>query len=359
MKHTYLLLVPALVLASCGGKDPGAKLAELRSERAKIDAEIKKLEGNKTDSAGRATPVSVMEMHAGAFNGYIEVQSQITGDEVVSAAPRQQGTINSVLVQVGQQVRKGQILATLDGTIAEQQMKTLEPQIELAKTMYEKTQKLWEQNIGTEVQLMQAKAQYDNLIKQKALAQSARDLYNIVSPINGVVDAVNMKVGDGSMFASIRVVNNSKLKAQASLGENYLGKVKEGDKALLIFPDLNDSLTAKVTYVAKAVDNMSRAFGVEIKLGDNKKLHPNMSCILRIQNYTNPNAMVVPVSIIQKTAEGDMIYVVEGNTARAVMVQTGRNANGKVEVLSGLKDGDKVVVAGFEDLDSGKTVVVQ
>ena len=84
-----------------------------------------------------------------------------------------------------------------------------------------------------------------------------------------------------------------------------------------------------------------------------------MSCILRIQNYTNPSTMVVPISVIQKTAEGDMVYVVEGNTARAVMVQTGRNANGKVEVLSGLKEGDKLVVAGYEDLDSGKTVVVQ
>jgi RND family efflux transporter MFP subunit len=154
-------------------------------------------------------------------------------------------------------------------------------------------------------------------------------------------------------------VNTSKLKAEANLGENYLGKVNAGDKATLIFPDSEDSLNTKVSYVSRAVDPLSRSFLVQIKLNDSKKLHPNMSCIMRISNYENATALVVPVSVIQKTAEGEMVYVVEGENARAVMIKTGRNSNGKVEVLSGLKAGDKVVVAGYEDLDSGEKISIQ
>lgn len=364
MKRSYLFLVPAIVLASCGGgsKDPAAELAALKKQRSEIEAKIKTLEAGSKDSTGRVTPVSVVEVQPAVFNSFIEVQSQITGDEVVNATARAMGTINRVLVQVGQQVRQGQVLATLDAAIADQQIKAMDPQIELAKALYEKQQKLWEQNIGTEVQLMSAKTAYENLLKQKSVAQANKDLYSVIAPISGTVDAVSMKVGDQSQspMAFIRVVNTSKLKAEANLGENYLGKVKEGDKATLIFPDTNDSLNTKVSYVSRAVDPMSRAFMVQIKLGgDSKKLHPNMSAIMRISNYVNPAALVIPISVIQKTAEGEMVFVAEGDNARAVMIQTGRISNGKAEVISGLKAGDKVVVAGFEDLESGEKIAIQ
>jgi RND family efflux transporter MFP subunit len=293
------------------------------------------------------------------FNAYIEVQSQITGDQVVNATARTMGTVNRIYVQVGQQVRQGQVLATLDASVAEQQIMALEPQIDLAKSLYEKQQKLWEQNIGTEVQLMSAKTQYDNLLKQKDVMKAGKDLYNIISPLNGTVDAVNMKVGDAGLMSAIRIVNTSALKAEASLGENYLGKVKQGDAALLIFPDINDTVKTNVSYVSKSVDPMSRAFMVQVKLSNNSKLHPNMSCILKIANYTKSSALVIPVSVIQKTSEGEVVYIADGNKAKAVMVTTGRNANGMVEVTSGLKAGDKVIVAGFEDLDNGEDISIQ
>jgi membrane fusion protein (multidrug efflux system) len=362
MKRLIFLLVPALILASCGGgaKDPAKELAELKKQRAEIDMKIKKLEiSGKSDSTGKITAVSVAVVQPSLFNSFIEVQSQVTGDQVVNAAARTMGTVNRIYVRVGQQVRQGQVLATLDAAVAEQQIKALAPQIELAKSLYEKQQKLWEQNIGTEVQLMSAKAQYENLLKQKSVLQAGKDLYNIVSPISGTVDAINIKVGDQAMAGAIRVVNTNALKAEANLGENYLGKVKAGDAVTLVFPDINDSIKTKVSFVARSVDPMSRAFVVEVKLNGSSKLHPNMSCIMKIANYENRNALVVPVSVIQKTSHGEMVYVADGNKARAVMITTGRNANGQVEVLSGLKPGDKVVVAGFEDLDNGETISVQ
>jgi RND family efflux transporter MFP subunit len=206
---------------------------------------------------------------------------------------------------------------------------------------------------------MSAKTQYDNLLKQKDVMKAGKDLYNIISPISGTVDAINMKVGDQSAMGAIRVVNTNTLKAEASLGENYLGKVKQGDAAMLIFPDINDTVKTKVSYVSKSVDPMSRAFTVEVKLNNSSKLHPNMSCILKIANYTKANALVIPVSVIQKTSEGEMVYIADGNKAKMAMITTGRNANGLVEVLSGLKSGDKVIIAGFEDLDNGETIAIQ
>jgi RND family efflux transporter MFP subunit len=170
---------------------------------------------------------------------------------------------------------------------------------------------------------------------------------------------VGLKVGDQSAAGFIRVVNTSNLKAEANLGENYIGKVKLGDPATLFFPDMNDSVKAKITFVSKAVDPMSRTFTVQIKLGNNNKLHPNMSSILKISNYENPKAIVVPVSVIQKTSEGQMVYIADGNKAKIVNIVTGRNANGMVEVLSGLEAGDKIIIAGYEDLDNGEPIAIQ
>ncbi len=363
MKRSYLLLIPAIIFASCGGSNnSGGDIATLKKQRAELDIKIKALEAaNKDTSGGRATAVSVVDLQPIRFNSYIEVQSQINGDEVVNATARNQGTISHVYAQVGQQVRQGQVLATLDASVVDQQIKAMEPQIELAKALYEKQQKLWEQNIGTEVQLMSSKTAYENLLKQREVAQAGKNLNNIISPISGTVDMVSMKVGDQgtSPIAFIRVVNTNKLKAEASLGENYLGKVKVGDPATLIFPDTQDTLKTKISFVSRAVDVLSRSFLVQIKLGNSKNLHPNMSCILKIANYENPTALVIPVSVIQKTSEGEMVYVADGNKAKLKMITTGRNANGQVEVLSGLAAGDKVIVAGFEDLDEGEAISVQ
>jgi RND family efflux transporter MFP subunit len=362
MKRIFLLAVPAMILASCGGNagDPATQLAAMKKQRAELDIKIQKLEaGNKDKTGGKLTAVSVAELQPTVFNGIIEVQAQINGDEIVNATARTMGTVNRVNVQVGQAVRKGQVLASLDNVIADQQIAALEPQIQLTKSLYEKQQKLWEQNIGTEVQLMSAKATYENLVKQKAVLQANKDLYNILSPINGTVDMVGLKVGDQSAAGFIRVVNTSNLKAEANLGENYIGKVKVGDPATLLFPDMNDSVKAKITFVSKAVDPLSRSFTVQIKLGNNNKLHPNMSSILKIANYENPKAIVVPVSVIQKTSEGQMVYIADGNKAKLVNIVTGRNANGMVEVLSGLEAGDKIIVAGYEDLDNGEPIAIQ
>lgn len=366
MKRAVYFLLSMVIITSCGEKTTTEKkseeLATLKKQRTELDQKITKLEAevNKNNPA-KATPISVMTLAPQSFNAFIDVQAQITGDENIYATPQASGTITSVLVTPGQRVSKGQVLAILDAASIEQNIKSQEAQLSLLKQLYEKQQKLWAQNIGTEVQLLQAKTQYESAQKGYQAIIAQRNMYKIIAPISGVVDQVDAKVGlvASPMGNGIRIVSKDKLKATANLGENYIGKVKQGDPVMLVFPDLRDSMRTKLTYVSQSVDEISRAFNVEVKLGSNSKLRPNMSCKMRIANYENSAALVVPVSVIQKTAEGDLLYIAEGNKARAVIVQTGKNANGMVEILGGLKPGDKVITAGYEDLDNGEPVSIQ
>lgn len=361
MRRLIYLLIPAMIFASCGGtKDKATQLADLKKQRGEIDLKIKALEAGTTDST-KVTPVSVITLAPENFNAYVEVQSAITGDENIVATPKAAGTVSSILVQVGQKVSKGQVLALLDATMVNQQIESLQPQLGLQKSVYEKQQALWKQNIGTEVQLMTAKAQYEATQKQIESLKTQRDFYRIVSPINGVIDGMGVKVGEPASpgFNGIRVVSYEKLKAEANLGENYLGTVEQGNAVTLIMPDVHDTIKTKLSYVSQAVDPVSRAFMVQVHLPNNNKLHPNMACIMKIANYNNPGALVVPVSVIQKTSQGSMIYITDGKTAKPVLVTTGRNSNGQVEVLSGLKEGDQVIVAGYESMEDGQKVTIQ
>lgn len=367
MKRSLLLLfISTTILAACGGDDGkgknDAELVKLKKERASLDEKIAKLEAEvNKNKPGKATAVSVMVATPQQFNSFVEVQANVNGDQNVLATPQAPGTIERVLVHSGQKVSKGQVLATLEAGAVEQQIKAIDAQVDLYKSLYDRQQKLWSQNIGTEVQLMSAKTQYEATAKQKAALVAQRGMYTIKSPISGTVDAVNIKEGDVASpgMSGIRVVNFDALKIQANLGENYLGKVQEGNPVNLIFADTKDTMKTKLTYVSKAVDPVSRAFQVEIRLGNNNKLHPNMSCKMQIANYQNSKAIVVPVSVIQNTAEGALLYIADGNKAKAVMVKTGHNSNGMVEVLEGLNEGDRVITAGYADLDNGDLINVE
>ena len=358
-----LLAAATFAAASCGGgktDDPGAQLAELKKERAALDQKIARLEAATPVTGRKATPVSVIALQSSDFSSAIEVQAVIDGDQNVVASPQVPGRVTGILVRPGQRVGRGQTLATLDATVANESANSLEPQIQLARSLYEKQKALFAQNIGTEVQLLQAKAQYESLLKQRGVAGAQRNLYRIVAPISGTVDDVNLVVGDiaqpGGMVNGIRIVNLSSLKAVANLGENYLGKVKAGDPVTLIFPDLGDSIRTKLTYVSQSIAPLGRVFRVEVGLGTNDKLRPNMSCQMKIANYRAANTLSVPVQVIQKTPQGDFLFVAASGKAKAVTVKTGRTYNGQVEILAGLNPGDKVIVEGYQELDNGKPV---
>ncbi len=362
MKRLIYLIIPAMILASCGEKagNKADELVKLKKERADLDAKIKTLEAGKKDN-GKVTPVSVMTVQPVVFNGNIEVQSQIIGDENVVATSKAPGNVKSILVKTGQKVSAGTTLAVLDASAIEQQIAALSPQLNLTKALYEKQQNLWKQNIGSEVQLLSAKTNYEAVQKNITALQAQRDMYKIVAPISGTVQDITLRIGSvvSPGLNGIQIVSNDKLKATAMIGENYLGKLKTGDPVLIVLPNIGDSIKATVSFVGETVDVISRSFKVEVMLANSTKLHPNMSCIMKIANYTNASAIVVPISVIQKTSEGQMVYVADGNKAKSIPVTTGRTSNGNVEVLSGLNSGDKVITAGYEEMENGQNISIQ
>lgn len=366
MKRSLHLLLATLILASCGGggdkknNNREAELAKLKKQQAEIDGKIQKLEAEINKGKPKApTPVSLAEIQPVDFTSTIDVTATITGDQNVLATPEMPGTVTQVNVRAGQKVSKGQVLAVLSAPDLDQQIQAQEVQLTLNRQLYEKQKKLWEQNIGTEVQLLQAKAQYDAAQKQKAALVAQRHKARIVAPISGTVDFVGLNVGDaagGVITSGIRIVNLDQLKAEAQLGENYLGQVQQGNPVTIVLTELNDSIRTNLSYVGQSIDPVSRSFNVEIRLGANKKLRPNMSAKLKIANYRKSGALVIPVSVIQKTAQGDMIYIADGKKARSVLITTGRSSNGMVEVLSGLNAGDRIVTEGFLELDNGEPI---
>ena len=233
-------------------------------------------------------------------------------------------------------------------------------QIDLLKTLYQRQKNLWDQKIGTEVQYLQAQTNLQSAQKQLAGLRQQADMYRITSPINGTIDQMDLKLGQVAQpgQTGIRIVNADNLKVKADVPESYSGTVNTGNNVKVVIPDANDSLTTKVTFAAKAIDPTSRSFAVEIKLPSKKNLRPNMTAIIKIADYSKKNAIVVPVKAIQKSDDGDYVFVADNGEAKRKNIKVGATYGGQTEILSGLKSGDKLITAGAEDIEDGDKIKV-
>lgn len=369
----YQLLATSLFLASCGGggsKDPKAELAKLKEQQAATQAKIADLEaktGTPANPATEATPVSVINVAPTAFNSYLQVQGRVDFDQNANVGARAAGTLTSVRVQRGDRVSKGQTLATIDASVLDANIAELRTRMDLAKTIYDKQAGLWKQQIGTEVQYLQAKNNYQALQRNLSTLNQQRALYNVVAPFGGTVDDVMLKLGEavapGTPVA--RLASGTGGKILADISEAYAGSIKPGDKAIVTIPDLGDEeITSTVRTVGQGINATSRTFTVELRLPSNKaaQLRPNMVAAVRIQNYGRANATVIPVDLVQRDDQNTYVYVVAQESGKTVaqrrVVTVGQTYNGKVEIANGLKDGDKVISAGYENLNPGQPVKI-
>ena len=357
-------LLAITLFASCGGKqnkDAKAEIADLKKQQKELQDKINTLELaniGKDSNAVRKVAVVVSPMTPSVFNNYIDVQGKIDLDEVVNAIPETPGIISAILVHQGQYVRKGQVVATLRAEQVDRGISELDQQISFAKLLYDKQKRLWDQEIGTEIQLLQAKNNYDGLLKKKQTILTQKNTFNVTSPINGVVDAIDATVGQSysnPMSAPvIKIINTGKLKVQADIPENYSSIVRTGSNCMVVFTDINDSLVTRVNYVEKSINPVTRTYSAYIPLPTNSKYQPNMSAQVKIATYQNASAFVLPFSLIQKTDKGNYVYVADAqNKAKLLPVQLGNSYQNKVEIVSGLALGDKVITSGYEELNEG------
>ncbi|MEN9344990.1 MAG: hypothetical protein RLZZ60_459, partial [Bacteroidota bacterium] len=312
MKTIIHITFITILLVACNANSLESKkksLDELKKEQSKLQEKIKALELEiaKLDTSKKtsieAVEIKTQAIASSTFETYIDIQGKVDADQSVAVSSQMPGMITQIRVKPGDEVSKGQVLAETDASTMMQQLSDLETNLNLVTQIFIKQQNLWNQNIGTELQYLQAKTNKLSLEKKVGLMREQIRMTKIISPINGTVDAVNVKVGQtvAPGLAAINVVNFSHLKVKAELAETYSNRIKEGNTVQIFFPDINDSIQAKVSYASKSINPLTRTFTVEVPLQNNKNLRPNMVAKLKIKDYVSAKpSMVIPVKYIQK-----------------------------------------------------------
>ena len=228
----------------------------------------------------------------------------------------------------------------VDNSLFQRNIEEVKSQLELANTVYNRQKNLWDQKIGTEVQYLQAKNNKENLDKRLATINEQYDMTRIKSPITGTVDDVRLRVGENIApgMPAIRVVSINNLKVIANFSESFIATVKQGNKVRVSFPDLNKEVEAKVTFVGRSIDALSRTFPVEINLPSDPDLRPNMTALIKVVFESYPKALVVPVNVIQSINDESIVYVAETDGSKTVARRKVIKVDG---VYDNLSPGDK------------------
>jgi membrane fusion protein, multidrug efflux system len=365
-----VILLASLLFAGCAGSDSQARLDALRKKKSEIELEIQALEKEigaqpANAAAGKVTDVIVTPVTKAPFAHYVDVQGSVQADEAVELRPVMAGTVTKINVSEGDFVQKGQVLAETDNEIYVKQLNSLQPQLQLATELYDRQSRLWAQKIGSEVQYLQAKTQKEALEKQIETLQEQIDLSRIKSPIQGTVDFVGLKIGQlaaaNLVQPAFRVVNLNSLKAVAQLAESSGSRIRKGNTVQLAFPDLGQEAVSKITFTSRTIDPMTRTFAAHASLPDNPDYRPNMVVIMRVMDYENPEAVVVPVNLIQSGNNEQFVYVATTNPegrriANRRVLKLGKSYGSDVEVLSGLLEGDQLITTGFNQLIEGSEI---
>jgi RND family efflux transporter MFP subunit len=367
-----ILSIITIILTSCGNdKTVEAKLAsleKLKSEQAALSTKIKALEdeikssGAKLESREKIVNVAVSNVETSKYNHYITVQGRVDGDENATISAKVPGLVLKVLVKPGSIVKAGQVLAEFDGNAIRKQIQPLETNLKLLTDIYNKQKALWDNQIGSEIQYKQAKTNKEALEQNIAAMLEQLSMYKITATVNGTIDVVNLKVGQMAMpgLPCFTIINFNKLKVKADVAESFANKIKEGNIAQIEFPDINKTITSKITYSGKGISALNRTFGVEVALPNDNTYLPNMIAVLKIIDYSKDNAMVIPVNCIQNSQEGSIVYVAVTEKGRTIakkhLVTVGSTYNDKAEILSGLAAGEKLITVGYGDLNDGELI---
>ena len=367
MKNKLLYISIATLMMACGAPDKKAELDKLKKQKSEIETKITSLEealakADTTTKKEKTTEVVAMALVPQTFKTYIEIQGRIDADENVALSSEMPGTVTKINVKVGEQVTKGQVLAETDARALQQQIQDLQTNLDLAKQVYDRQKNLWDQKIGTEIQYLQAKTTKESLENKMGSMQEQIRMSKIISPINGTVDMVNIKVGQSVMpgLNAITVINFSNLKVKADVAESYANRVKTGNEVQVLFPDTKDSINAKVSYASRAISSLSRTFNVEVFLDNTKEYHPNMVAKLRINDFQSAAPeVVVPVKYIQRGTTDNYVLVAQDGKAVKKIIKTNREYNGLIEVIDGLKAGDMLITAGYDVLNDGDLITLK
>lgn len=386
MKKIYSIIIIASVSVACSGEKKQSveelvasdnaeaiqkRKDELVNQQQALAVQIKQLDEKlQSISPDRNVPlITTFKAETEKFKHYLELQGSVETKQNIVITPETNGIITRIYVKEGQNVGKGQLLASIDDGGLSQQKAQLEIQADLAKTTFERQKRLWDQKIGSEIQYLQAKSQYEGL--QKSIAQINQQLAknSVRAPFSGVIDDVITEEGNVAAAGQtplMRLVNLSDMYIKTDIPESYITTITKGKAVEVMFPVLGKTLNSEVRQTGNFINPANRTFDVEIAVPNKDgSIKPNLTARLKINDYTNDKAILIPQSIISENAEGEQyIYTITDKkdedkaTAKQVIIETGRTQGDFIEVLSGIEGEVEIVKEGARSVKDGQTVKI-
>ena len=372
MRKAFSLVIIILIIASCGPADKKESIREeikqYKGEISHLNIKITELE-KELESLGESadqfiTPVKVIELQEGPFKHYFEVSGSVDAVEQAYISPEINGQIKEILVDEGDHVVKGQLLAKLNTSITDNTIQEVKTQLELATTLHNKQKQLWDKNIGSEVQYLQAKNNKEALESKLQTLQAQRDMAYIKAPIDGIVDMIFSEEGELALpgMQLMQLVNLEKLYVYADVSEKYLPVIEKGDIVSLKFPTFPSiKMQVRVNRTGNVINKSNRTFPVELKIDNiDGKLKPNILALITFLDFSEENALVVPSIIIKEDIKGKYIYAVRNTNgkmvARKIYITTGMSNHDETMVTFGLSPGDLIIAEGYSLVTDGTEV---
>ena len=378
MKKTIVIAL-SILAASCSMQDGGSleekksllsekeqELATLEGEINILKEEISELDTASSTSQSVVTRVETMSLKRNAFNHYVELTGTVTSKQNIMISAEAGGRIEAIPAVEGQKVSKGQVLVRIENEAVANQLSEAQAAFELAKATYNKRKNLWDQNIGSEIEYLQAKTNYESTRSRLAQIQSQYDNTVIKSPIKGSVDDIRVNEGEfvNMGMPIVRVVDLENVEIEAELSEDYMTSVQKGDSVTVKIPAVGVSMKTPISFVSQVINPDNRSFKIKVNLNNREGLiKPNVLANIQIRDYRNEEALVVPSKVITKDLKGDFVYaaVQKGDSliAEKKYIKKGRSAGAHTEIVEGLGEGDRIIVAGYNQVNNGETISTQ
>ena len=378
MKSTiwvYVAVLAGLVM-SCQKPDPAeakkAKLKEYKKELQDLQTNIESLE--KDISAAdpefarnnkKATLVTALPVKRGTFEHFVEVSGALESKRNILMSAENMGSVISILATEGDMVNKGQLILTIDTELFQKTLNQLQTDYSLAVTMYEKRENLWEQNIGTEVQYLEAKNRKESLFNQIENIKTQISKSEVRAPFSGTIDEVYVREGEVAQLGMplLRIVNHQGMYVKADLSEALIGKFGKNDPVLIHFPAYDKTIKSHVTSVGQVIDQQNRTFQVEAKLPDVPfAVKPNLLVVMKLKDFQDEGAAIIPTNLIQKDMQGDYVYIIvqrdDEAYAKKIHIERGMTYKYETNVVSGLTGNEMLVKDGFREVIDGSKIKV-
>jgi membrane fusion protein, multidrug efflux system len=383
-KTLTVIISASLLLASCGSstvqkespvglQEKKARLDSLKSQQGRLEKEISVLQAeiDKQDSTGatreKAKLVALTTLTPTSFTHFIDLQGNVDAVNTSWISPRGTGgVVTQLYVKQGDHVSQGQLLLKLDDAIQRQTLASDQTQLAYAQDLYQRRKNLWDEKIGTEVDLVNAKNQVDQAQAKLKIDQQQLDFTGVYADIPGTVNVLNVKVGEAfsQVSQSLQIVNTDNLKVVVLVPEIYQERVRVGTPVKIDFPGLNNKeVIGTVAISGKVINADNRAFQVEIHIPNSSDIRANQVAIVKLQDYSATNVVTIPINTLQTDETGKYVLVGVQQQDRLVAhkksITIGQTYGDKVQVTGGLEFGDKLITDGFQGLYEGQLITIQ